>query len=146
MKNYVLGFIFNKSVDEVCLILKNRPYWQSGLYNGIGGHIEEGETPIQAIARESKEETGFEGNNWELILQMKREGEDSFLCHVFRCISEYNSLSDICKTMEDQEVEIFSVNNLPKNIISNLKWLINICIDKNNYSDSYIFSGEIRKF
>ena len=51
MNNYVLGFAFNKNFREVLLILKNKPQWQKGLYNGIGGKIEEGELPIEAMVR-----------------------------------------------------------------------------------------------
>lgn len=56
---YVLGFMFNEAESKVILIFKNRPAWQAGKLNGIGGKIEEGETPIQAMNREFAEETGF---------------------------------------------------------------------------------------
>ena len=58
-KHYVLGFVFNYSKNQVLLIEKQRPAWQMGRWNGIGGEIEEGETPYQAMVRESVEETGF---------------------------------------------------------------------------------------
>lgn len=40
MKEYVLGFAFNRERTKIVLILKNRPDWQKGKYNGIGGKIE----------------------------------------------------------------------------------------------------------
>lgn len=60
MKRYVLGFAFNSDYTEVALIKKNRPDWQKGKYNGIGGKVEEGEPEILAMVREFKEETGIE--------------------------------------------------------------------------------------
>ena len=35
---------------------KNKPHWQEGHLNGIGGKIEEGELPIDAMQREYEEE------------------------------------------------------------------------------------------
>lgn len=56
MKRYVLGFAF--AGLDVVLIQKARPSWQAGRWNGIGGHIEEGEEPVAAMVREFQEETG----------------------------------------------------------------------------------------
>lgn len=56
---YVLGFIFDTNGREVVLIEKRRPAWQAGLLNGIGGKIEAGETPLQAMERECREECGL---------------------------------------------------------------------------------------
>ena len=53
--------------DEVLLLFRNKKKIDinKGKYIGVGGHIEEGETPIEAAEREVKEETGFEVNNLE---------------------------------------------------------------------------------
>lgn len=44
----------------VLLVLKERPSWQKGRLNLVGGHVEPGETPLEAAVRELKEETGIE--------------------------------------------------------------------------------------
>ncbi len=46
--------------DEVLLLKRaeHKRLWP-GLYNAPGGHVERGETPIEAAARELKEETGL---------------------------------------------------------------------------------------
>lgn len=50
----------NRPVDgEVLLVLKNKPAWQAGKLNLIGGKLDPGETPIQAAVRELREETGL---------------------------------------------------------------------------------------
>lgn len=59
MKTYVLGFAFNLQSTEVLLIHKARPTAQAGLWNGIGGKIEDGEAPLDAMVREFAEETGL---------------------------------------------------------------------------------------
>jgi 8-oxo-dGTP diphosphatase len=58
MKRYVVGFMFNDDKSKICLIKKNRPEWQKGLLNGIGGHIELGESSLDSMIREFYEETG----------------------------------------------------------------------------------------
>ena len=51
-----LSFLFQD--NQVLLIKLNRGGW-AGLYNGIGGHLEQGEDPLTAAARELREETGL---------------------------------------------------------------------------------------
>ena len=58
MKHYTIGFVFNKAKDAVLLIKKRKPSWQAGYWNAPGGKIEQNETPLQAICREFREETG----------------------------------------------------------------------------------------
>lgn len=56
---YSLAFIFTPSFQKVLLVTKNRPNWQKGKLNGIGGHIEKNESAIQAVTREVFEETNL---------------------------------------------------------------------------------------
>lgn len=58
--HYSLGLAFSPDADRVLLILKNRPSFLAGRWNGVGGHVEPGETPSQAMAREFREETGLD--------------------------------------------------------------------------------------
>ncbi len=58
MKRYVVGFMFDSKIENVVMIRKNRPIWQAGLFNGIGGKIESGEKPVEAMVREFMEEAG----------------------------------------------------------------------------------------
>ena len=48
--------------DEFLLLYRNKKKndFNKGKYIGVGGHIEEGETPSEAINREVKEETNFD--------------------------------------------------------------------------------------
>jgi 8-oxo-dGTP diphosphatase len=54
---YTLGFITHG--DKVLMLHRSKPPNQ-GLWNGVGGHLEPGETPRACILREIREETGFE--------------------------------------------------------------------------------------
>ena len=116
MEHYVMGFMFSLDGTQVALIHKLRPEWQMGLWNGIGGHIESGETPEEAMIREFIEETGVE-TAWGHTL--------TFVCpggtvYVFRA----GGPLELLKTTTDEEVRAFPINTLPKKIMGNLRWII----------------------
>lgn len=60
MVNYVVGFAFDKNRENVLLMRKNRPDWQKGYLNGLGGHVENNEYPLYAMNREAYEEAGID--------------------------------------------------------------------------------------
>ena len=62
MIEYVAGFAFDGG--EVALVRKSRPHWQEGKLNGVGGKVEDGETPLNAMRREWEEEAGFAHSEW----------------------------------------------------------------------------------
>jgi 8-oxo-dGTP diphosphatase len=53
-----LTFLFQ--TDRVLLLRRTGGPW-AGLYNGIGGHVEQGEDPLSAAGRELQEEAGVQG-------------------------------------------------------------------------------------
>lgn len=54
MLKYTICFI--KRADNILLLNREKPGWM-GSWNGVGGKIETGETPIECILREIYEET-----------------------------------------------------------------------------------------
>lgn len=125
MIKYVCGFVFSPKNEVVALILKKKPKWQAGHWNGIGGKIKEGELPEKAMSREFKEETGvcFTENCWTEIVTLRG---DDFECTFFY----YHSLFVMkCKTMESERIQLHNPLELPDNVIFNLKWLIPLAMD-----------------
>jgi 8-oxo-dGTP diphosphatase len=57
MYSYTLGFI--KRNDEILLINREKNPWK-GCWNGLGGKIEQHETPKESMIREIEEETGIQ--------------------------------------------------------------------------------------
>ena len=122
---YVAGFLFSKNTNLVSLIEKQKPDWQKGKWNAIGGKVEPDETIFQAMQREFKEETGVDINDWSSFCLLS--GEDSEV-HFFSCFSD--EIFNI-KTMESERVEYFTIETLQNlNTIYNLKWLIPLALDK----------------
>ncbi len=132
MKKYTLGFIFNENMDKVLLIHKLVPAWQVGKINGLGGKMEEVEDGLSCIVREIQEESGLitEKESWEFICKMHSL---DFNIDTFGYI--YTGDINDAKSLEAEQIEWFDVNNLPENVISNLKWLIPLTIDKMTRKD-----------
>lgn len=103
MKNYVLGFAFDKR-GAVALICKARPDWQEGKWNGIGGHVEKGEIPSAAMAREFMEETTMRirATDWRFCGQLHKAGE-------YRCSVYTSIVADLrVQTNTDEAVKVFT--------------------------------------
>ncbi|MDF2539657.1 MAG: hypothetical protein K0S76_2678 [Herbinix sp.] len=66
MKAYNCIIILNHNKDRLLFCQRaNDPY--QGLFNFVGGKIEEGELPLEAAYRELEEETGITGEDTKLI-------------------------------------------------------------------------------
>ena len=97
--------------------------WQKGKLNGVGGHIELGETPHEAMEREFLEEAGLNIDNWELGVIM--EGKTWKVFFFFAYIAP--PIQIIQKT--DELICVERSYPLPLNVLPNLRWLIPLCLD-----------------
>lgn len=65
MRNLNLIVVFNKELDKALFCIRAKdPY--KGMYNFVGGKVEEGEESLYAAYRELFEETGISSNDIEL--------------------------------------------------------------------------------
>lgn len=135
MIRYVVGFAFSENMDSVVLIKKNRPKWQAGKYNGVGGKVEAGETPIQALVREYWEETGVqtEEADWApLALQHGKDSQgDIFDLHAFSSVSKNAFTGAATKT--DEEIFYVNINAFRhlEHFVSSVPWLVFLAKDSN---------------
>jgi len=122
---YVAGLMFNPSGSKLALVLKDRPAWQAGLFNAIGGKIEGDENPVTAMVREFQEETSVvtDPSEWKLLLKL--EGSD-FEVNFFTAFSDK---VDLVKTVETEKIFTIDPLKLPPNIIFNLRWIIPAALD-----------------
>lgn len=127
---YTVGFAFDETREHVVLIKKNRPTWQLGMYNGIGGGIELEEEliPWRTQTRKFEEETGVKTSKWNYVGEFRLK---SRLLYVYTI--KTNDIFN-CKTTTDEEVEIFRVDKLPKNLVKSVRWMIYFIIDSNEHS------------
>jgi len=119
-QTYVAGFLFDEAVANVALIRKEKPEWQKGLLNGIGGKVEKQETPEDAMKREFREETGAEVAGWEFFCKLNFRGGE---VHFFTARGDYS-----VQSREKEEVCWVPVEYVchpkVKDVVHNLKWLV----------------------
>ncbi|MEW6735451.1 MAG: NUDIX hydrolase [Acidobacteriota bacterium] len=130
--SYVTGFLFDEIGERVLLIWKKKPYWQAGYLNGIGGHIERGETPIQAMCREFKEETGIDIQGWHHYATLAGNNPQ-WAVHFFYAYSAVlNTVTNIAP-VTDEIPFVGLVSNISQyRLIPNAVWLIPMALGMRN--------------
>lgn len=120
-REYVVGFAFDWD-GRVALIRKNRPEWQAGRLNGIGGHVESGERPEDAMEREFWEETATRLTAWDLFAVMDFPGAR---IHFYRRLDLDPRVLDGLITATDEQVCLVWPGDANQHLmIPNLTWLI----------------------
>lgn len=117
MTNYVVGFITDGK--RVLLIKKNRPSNQYGLYNGVGGKIQDGETPLAAMIREAKEETNLDIQEW---IKIDTLDYPNVTLTLFQATVSKKFITNY-KTTTDEIVRLFKINNLPQNLVNDVSYI-----------------------
>jgi len=129
-QEYNLGYVFNKDMTKVYLIEINKPgKFGHGVVNGIGGKVDEGESPLNSMRREFNEEAGQLVTHWK-FLGRYTSSEQGYIVYTYMEIvsesylKEYNGPEGICKW--------YDLNNLPDNLSSNVITSIHLATLKNS--------------
>lgn len=127
MKPYVLGFMLDDGTGTVNLIRKNRPAWQLGKLNGIGGKVEDFDPSLEdAMVREFVEETGVatDVTDWRLYAVMRSE-QESWIVYCFAAKGSVWRAS----SMTDELVGVYHTDKLPSNALISVRYLIPLALD-----------------
>lgn len=135
MTEYVLGFLFSPDLSKVVLINKERPRWQAGLINGIGGKVDPGEDAHTAMVREFREETGLTVEQWTQYASIggpdaAKDYATGFKLHVFYATSIY---FDTVTSITDEKVFWDRVSYIMERnseiiTVPNVRWLIQMAL------------------
>ena len=117
MANYVLGFAFEKIAKgeyKVAILKKNNKFnHMCGMFNGVGGKVEEDEGSFEAMSREFREETGvfIPEQDWKhfYVFNLNENYIDCFVTIV--------ETLEFIESITKEEVKIFSIyelNRIPK--------------------------------
>ena len=121
---YVLALLFTPDRRRVVLMHKTRPSWQVGRVNALGGKLRPDEEVADAARREVREEAGVDIADWEEFLVWE---DPVYRMHAARAFHE---TAEQAHTAEDQRVFLADVEELPSNLIDNLRWLIPLALDR----------------
>jgi len=111
------------------MVRKARPAWQAGFLNAVGGHIELGEMPHEAMRREFMEETGMGFSTWQPVLELYSPPAGHI--YFFKSFAT-DALLDLVKTqpLSNSMVEPILVLRIvdlltgPDSMIPNLRWIL----------------------
>lgn len=122
MTCYVAGFLIDPNERTVALVRKNKPRWQAGRLNGVGGKIELGESSLQTMRREFFEETGAYISDWEWFATVQGEWGIVYFHRAF-------GTTDHVRTVEDEVIEVHSLDDMPwDECLPNLSWLVPLAL------------------
>jgi 8-oxo-dGTP pyrophosphatase MutT (NUDIX family) len=129
--HYVAGFMFegdtSKGEDEkIILIRKNKPAWQAGLCNAVGGKVENYETPVMAMQREFKEETDVLNSEWQLFASLSCKNGDKV---DFFYVTSASGVGDV-EPMTEENLVIVPLRELSDlALVPNLHWLVRMALE-----------------
>jgi 8-oxo-dGTP diphosphatase len=127
---YCCGFLFcatDNGQPDILLIRKNRPSFLRGLLNGIGGHVEPGETPLDAMRREFNEEAGLTIDGW--MADSILNGPD-FVVHFFHAWADRETFLR-AQPMTDEPIVPVNLALLSEHkVVSNFPVLVSIALDR----------------
>ena len=136
-RQWVVGFLFDDGAERVILIRKNRPEWQAGKLNGVGGKIDGDESIQQAITREFREEAGVHITDWHHFASLTWE---EGIVHFLRSFAVQVVL-DACWTVTDERIEQHRVCTLSEPgpgrdcVTPNLLWLVPLAAHRHDTYD-----------
>lgn len=131
VQQFVCGFYYDDSRSHVVLIRKQKPAWQKGRLNGVGGKIEQGETPLEAMRREFAEEAGKNVTDWEPLATLHvpliappRGG----VVHFFRAFGDFNEI----QSMTEERIAVRTIYLVLQDptLMPNLRFLIMLGLDE----------------
>ena len=129
MKQYVAGFLFDNDKQNVVLIRKNRPEYQAGKLNAVGGKFEPiDRTVFLSMEREFFEEAGVNVAGWDNFCVLRNEIL-SYEVYFFRTFN--TTAFNAARTMESESIVKLRVKEamVRPDTMPNLCWLIPMALD-----------------
>jgi 8-oxo-dGTP diphosphatase len=124
-----VGFLFSN--EKVLLVKKEKPNWQKGYWNGIGGKLLPDEAPLAGMRREFHEETALDvpDARWHLV---GMEGQAEYETYFYSAFEPMGATLPPVPRLNDANEwlawrELRFLDQLQ--VIGNLRWLIPLALD-----------------
>lgn len=122
--------------DKILLARRFNTGWSDGFYSVVAGHLEGGETFLQAIVRESKEEAGIDliQNDMKVVHVMHRKASDERIDFFIR--SEcWKGDPKIMEADKCDDMRWFDLKELPENTVPYVRQAIEMIKNNVYYSE-----------
>jgi len=123
--------------NKVLLLLRKNTGFEDGNYGLVSGHLESDETIMQAMARETKEESGIDIDLNDLELQhvLNRQELDNERIDFFFSATNWKGEIINNEPHKCDELKWFDLDNLPNNIIDYIKQVLEDIKNKKIYRE-----------
>ena len=117
--------LFHKD-NQVLLSLRANTGYEDGKYSVVAGHVETGESVIDAGIREAKEEAGVDVTPFffRIVGSMHRKSEDERIDY-FAVVDQWTGELRNCEKNKCGGLHWYPVDGLPSNIIPYIRFVIN---------------------
>lgn len=118
--------VFFKKDCNVLLSLRINTGYEDGKYSVVAGHVESGESIIEAGIREAKEEAGVDitPSHFKIVGSMHRKSDDERIDY-FAVVETWAGEIHNCEENKCGGLHWYPINNLPNNTIPYIKFAIN---------------------
>ncbi|NYV63961.1 8-oxo-dGTP diphosphatase [Heyndrickxia sp. FSL K6-6286] len=149
---YKYTICFIKRGHQLLMLNREKPEWM-GVWNGVGGKIEKGETPEAAIIREIKEETGIDIGHVAYKGTVTWSVNESYIGGMYAFVAELPETYEYHTPIKTQE-GILDWKDLswilhPENVgMANVKFFLHKMLDDYRiYDHQFIYiDGEVVDF
>lgn len=128
-KPFIASYVIFRENGKIAFLLRKNTSWMSGYYGLPSGKVEKNESYTSAAIREMKEEVGVDLEKDDL--------EFLHVCHRHEPSNQADDWVDIYFEAKSWKGELhnaepdvhgelvwYDINNLPKNVVSSVKWTI----------------------
>ncbi len=136
-KIYIAAYLVLLKNNQVLLLRRFNTGYQDGNYSLIAGHLDGRETAKECIAREAKEEAGIivKSENLKVVHVMHRLSSDREYIDIYLQSEKWNGEEKNMEPEKHNDLNWFALNNLPSNIIPEVKFALENLGNEINYTD-----------
>lgn len=137
-KIFIAVYLVLEKEEKTLLLKRANTGYQDGNYSLISGHLEGAETAKQGIIREAKEEAGIKikPNDLKVVHVMHRYRPEREYIDIYLKTNVWKGEIKNNEPEKCDELKWFSINNLPSNIVPEVR----LALENTN---NKIFYGEI---
>ncbi|KPC77231.1 NUDIX hydrolase [Thermoactinomyces vulgaris] len=132
--------IFFVKDDQILLLRRYNTGYEDGNYSVVAGHLDGGETVVQAAIREAKEEAGvcLKEEHVKLVGVMHRKADDERI-DFFAVVKKWEGEIQNLEPQKCDDLRFFPLSDLPANMIPYVLQAINN-YKEGKWFDSYGWS------
>lgn len=138
-KPYIASYLLIRKEGKIAFVLRSNTNWMSGYYGLPSGKVEQNETFTSAAIREAHEEIGISisPDKLKYLHTMHRipPDEDQEWVDVFFEAREYEGEVHNAEPDVHSSVEWFGPGELPENVISSVRYAIEMIENGEYYSE-----------